>query len=115
SAFVAIDSLSADIPRGQFSCIVGPSGAGKTTLLRILSGLLTPASGGVYIGGQRIDGVPDGMAMVFQDYSRSLLPWLSVAKNVAFPLKRAKGSRAEQQRLVQESLDAVGLTGFEDR
>jgi len=114
-AHVALEGLTAEIPQGQFTSIVGPSGAGKTTLLRILSGLLEPTSGGVYLEGERISGVPEGMAMVFQDYSRSLLPWLSVAKNVVFPLKGGPTSKTEQKRLVAESLAAVGLTGFEDR
>lgn len=114
-AHVALEGLSFDILRGEFASIVGPSGAGKTTLLRILSGLLEPTSGAVYLEGRRISGVPDGMAMVFQDYGRSLLPWLSVAKNVVFALQGGPVPKKEQQQLLAQSLEAVGLTGFEDR
>ena len=62
--------------------IVGSSGAGKTTLLRALSGLLIPSSGTISLLGEPVNGVPDGMALVFQDYSRSLLPWLSSDYNM---------------------------------
>jgi len=107
--FVAIDRLTFDIEEGQLVSIVGPSGAGKTTLLRCLSGLMSPTSGTVELAGLPVAGVPEGMAMVFQDYSRSLFPWLSVASNVSFPLKRLKLEKAERRRRVQESLEAVGL------
>ena len=114
-AHEALQNLSFEVLEGQFTSIVGPSGAGKTTLLRILSGLLKSTSGSLYLQGEQISGVPKGMAMVFQDYGRSLLPWLSVAKNVIFPLKGSAVSPSERKLLVAESLAAVGLTGFEDR
>ena len=115
TAHTAIKGLSFDVYPGEFVSIVGPSGAGKTTLLRILSGLLTPSSGTVTIAGETVTGVPEGMAMVFQDYSRSLLPWLTVEKNVAFPLDKNSGSPAERKATVAESLLAVGLEGFGNR
>ena len=115
TAHHAIDDLAFTVHAGEFVSIVGPSGAGKTTLLRTLAGLLSPTSGGVLIDGQRITGVPEGMAMVFQDYSRSLLPWLSVERNVAFPLAGTSSSRQERQAIVADSLEAVGLKGFEKR
>ncbi|MGO1560240.1 ABC-type nitrate/sulfonate/bicarbonate transport system, ATPase component [Actinomycetales bacterium JB111] len=114
-AHLAIRDLEFAVHPGEFVSIVGPSGAGKTTLLRTLAGLLQPSSGGVWVHGTRITGVPDDMAMVFQDYSRSLLPWLSVAKNVAFPLAGSARSKAERDEIVDESLEAVGLGGFGDR
>lgn len=114
-AHTAIKGLSFNVYPGEFVSIVGPSGAGKTTLLRTLSGLLTPTSGTVAISGKKVTGVPEGMAMVFQDYSRSLLPWLTVEKNVAFPLDKISGSPDERRALVAESLLAVGLEGYGDR
>ena len=69
----------------------------------------------VWVAGKRITNVPEGMAMVFQDYSRSLLPWLTVEKNVAFPLAGSAQSKAERHAIVEESLAAVGLSGFEKR
>jgi NitT/TauT family transport system ATP-binding protein len=114
-AHTAIQNLSFEVRQQEFASIVGPSGAGKTTLLRILSGLLQPTAGSVWLDGQKVTGVPEGMAMVFQDYSRSLLPWLSVAKNVAFPLGGTNIPSDQKRSLVAESIAAVGLTGFEDR
>lgn len=111
AAYTAIDDLSFSIKSGELVSIVGPSGAGKTTLLRILSGLLVPTSGTVTLAGERITGVPEGMAMVFQDYNRSLLPWLSVERNVLFPLTASHGTLAERRASARESLAAVGLTG----
>jgi NitT/TauT family transport system ATP-binding protein len=111
----AIAGLSFEVAKGEFASIVGPSGAGKTTLLKILSGLMRPTQGSVYLEGKRIDGVPEGMAMVFQDYSRSLLPWTSVAKNIGFPLADKGVSGKERKELIAESMEAVGLTKFADR
>ena len=58
----------------EFVCIVGPSGCGKTTLLKCMSGLLAPTSGEVRLHDERVDGPPEQMALVFQEYSRSLFP-----------------------------------------
>jgi NitT/TauT family transport system ATP-binding protein len=115
SAYTAISHLTFSVTTGELVSIVGPSGAGKTTLLRILSGLLQPTSGSVALLGRQVTGVPEGMAMVFQDYSRSLLPWLTVQQNVLFPLDKARGSRAERLTLVAESLEAVGLDGHQHK
>ncbi|WP_440707895.1 ABC transporter ATP-binding protein [Herbiconiux sp. YIM B11900] len=114
SAHHAIRDLAFEVMPQEFVSIVGPSGAGKTTLLRTLAGLLQPSEGAVWVNGVRNTGVPAGMAMVFQDYSRSLLPWLSVEKNVAFPLA-GRSSAGARKELVDEALEAVGLRGFEKR
>jgi NitT/TauT family transport system ATP-binding protein len=90
TAYTAIHDLSFSIRAGELVSIVGPSGAGKTTLLRILAGLLAPTSGSVSLLGRKVTDVPEGMAMVFQDYSRSLLPWQRVERNVLFPLDRSR-------------------------
>jgi NitT/TauT family transport system ATP-binding protein len=111
----AIAALDMCVERGELVCVVGPSGCGKTTLLRCLSGLL-PASGGeVLLGGRRIDRPPPEMALVFQDYGRSLFPWMSVRDNVALPLRRKRLDRAARDRLIDGSLAAVGLEGFGGR
>jgi NitT/TauT family transport system ATP-binding protein len=105
----AIGNITFDVAAGQFVCVVGPSGCGKTTLLRCLGGLLAPTGGEVRVAGVRVSGPPDGVAMVFQEYGRSLFPWLRVHENVELPLK-AKGLPSVQRRpLVAEALDAVGL------
>lgn len=108
---LAVSSITAEVPAHRISVIVGPSGCGKSTLLRIISGLDKPTSGGVEFEGQPVDGVPDGLAMVFQDYSRSLYPWMRVDKNIAFPIRTLP--RAERDKRVQEAIDEVGLAGKE--
>ncbi|GAA2243767.1 ABC transporter ATP-binding protein [Herbiconiux moechotypicola] len=116
SAHHAIRDLAFSVQPKEFVSIVGPSGAGKTTLLRTLAGLLQPTEGAVWVNGVRNTGVPEGMAMVFQDYSRSLLPWLSVERNVAFPLAGSHHvPKPERRAIVAEALEAVGLKGFEKR
>src|SRR3954449_4228929 len=113
-AVEAIGDLDFEVAENEFVCVVGPSGCGKTTLLKCMSGLLAPSSGQVYLHDQRIDGPPEKMALVFQEYSRSLFPWLSVRQNVALPLRRKRLDKAEATRLVEEAVDAVGLTRFLD-
>jgi NitT/TauT family transport system ATP-binding protein len=115
TAYVAIDDLSFSISAGELVSIVGPSGAGKTTLLRILAGLLMPTSGTVSLLGKRVTSVPEGMAMVSQDYSRSLLPWQRVERNVLFPLTKAAGTREERHEIATEALRAVGLDGHQNK
>ncbi|BDZ44648.1 ABC transporter ATP-binding protein [Naasia aerilata] len=110
----AIGRLDFTVPEGAFVSIVGPSGCGKTTMLRCLSGLMKPTRGTVYLGGEPVTDVPRDLALVFQDYSRSLFPWRTVAGNIGFVLPRGlpKEERAER---IRESLDAVGLSGAADK
>jgi NitT/TauT family transport system ATP-binding protein len=115
SAHVALNDLSFQVEAGQLACIVGPSGCGKSTLLRAIAGLLAPTSGTVQLHGDQVDGVPDDLAVVFQDYSRSLFPWLSVAKNVEFPLRWSVSDKAERRERAADALRAVGLSGVEQR
>jgi NitT/TauT family transport system ATP-binding protein len=111
----AIREISFDAREREFVCIVGPSGAGKTTLLRCLAGLLAPTKGTVFFGQRQVTVPPPEVAVVFQDYSRSLFPWLTVAGNIALPLKTKRLPRAERARLVAESLSAVNLDGSGQR
>ncbi len=106
----AIRNVTFEVKAGELVCIVGPSGAGKTTLLRAIAGLLPPTSGTVKMEGKVVDGPPKGMAVVFQEYARSLFPWLTVRGNVELPLKEKGLPKDERQRLVDEALDAVGLS-----
>ncbi|HEY8533151.1 MAG TPA: ABC transporter ATP-binding protein [Micromonospora sp.] len=106
----AIRNLTFTVDAGDLVCLVGPSGCGKTTLLKCIAGLLAPTAGAVWFGGRPVTGPPEGMAVVFQEYGRSLFPWLTVRANVELPLRRRrKLRRAERARLVEEALAAVGL------
>jgi NitT/TauT family transport system ATP-binding protein len=111
----AIREVSFAIGEREFVCVVGPSGCGKTTLLKCIAGLLAPSGGRVELRGERVTGPPEEMALVFQEYSRSLLPWLSVRGNVTLPLRHKRLAKDERARLVEEAVDAVGLTRFIDR
>ncbi|MFG6193118.1 ABC transporter ATP-binding protein [Nonomuraea sp. JJY05] len=105
----AIRSITFGVGAGELVCVVGPSGCGKTTLLRCVAGLL-PASGGeVRVDDVLVTGPPPRMAVVFQEYGRSLFPWMTVRENVELPLKEKKVPAAQRHELVAGSLDAVGL------
>jgi NitT/TauT family transport system ATP-binding protein len=106
---IALQDISFDVARGELVCVVGPSGAGKTTLLRCLAGLIAPTSGEALFEGTPLRSVPDGIGVVFQDYSRSLFPWLTVTRNIELPL-RVRGLRgADRAARVAEVLTSVGL------
>ena len=111
----AIRSVSLSIRHGELVCVVGPSGCGKTTLLKSMSGLMAPSRGDVILGGRLVDGPPKGLALVFQEYTRSLLPWYSVLRNVTFPLAAKRLTVREQQERAYHALEAVGLKGFADK
>lgn len=104
-----IGDLTFDVTAGEVACIVGPSGIGKTTLLKCLSGLQDVTAGSIRIDGSEVDGPPREMALVFQDYTQSLMPWLTVEKNVRLPLKHLKLSSEERAERIDSALRAVGL------
>jgi NitT/TauT family transport system ATP-binding protein len=107
----ALSDVSFDVSKGELLALVGPSGCGKTTLLRILSGLTAPSEGDVLLDGRPVLRPPREIALVFQDYSRSLFPWLSVIRNVEFPLRGAGLSRAERAARAEAALAEMGLEG----
>ena len=106
----AVRDVSFTVEAGELVCIVGPSGCGKSTLLRCIAGLLPPSRGTVLVHGDRVAGVPSDLAVVFQDYSRSLMPWRTVAGNVEFPLWDRGVSAVERRERVAEALSWVGLS-----
>jgi NitT/TauT family transport system ATP-binding protein len=110
----AIGDITFDVPHGEFTCVVGPSGCGKTTLLKCIAGLLEPTRGEVLLHGKRVTSPPEDMALVFQEYGRSLMPWTSVRNNVLLPLRHKELGRGERSRLVEQAVESVGLTRFLD-
>ena len=108
-------NISFDVKAGEIVSIVGPSGCGKTTLLKSLAGLIKPTGGTIRFQGKVVQGVPDGLAIVFQEYGRSLLPWTTVNGNIELPLRYQSITPDECRRRVAESLQAVDLSGFGER
>jgi NitT/TauT family transport system ATP-binding protein len=106
-----LNGVDFQVEQGQFVCVVGPSGSGKTTLLKCIAGLIKPTSGRVVFEGETVVDPPAKLAVIFQDYSRSLLPWMTVEQNVELPLHKAKFPKADRARLVEEALVNVGLAG----
>jgi NitT/TauT family transport system ATP-binding protein len=107
----ALWDVTFDVREGEFLTVVGPSGCGKTTLLRVLSGLIRPGEGAVLLDGRPVLGPPPEVALVFQDYNRSLFPWLTVIRNVMFPLRRTLVSRGARVARAEAVLHDLGLRG----
>jgi len=106
-ALPVLEGVSFKQKPGEFLAIVGPSGCGKTTMLRCCASLMQPDSGSVFHQGETFRDPPSWLSIVFQDYNRSLFPWLSVRRNVAFGLRDMVAS--ERERRVGEALRAVNL------
>jgi NitT/TauT family transport system ATP-binding protein len=105
----AIGDISFEMKAGELICIVGPSGCGKTTLLKCIAGLLPRTSGVIELDGAAVTGPPERMALVFQEYGRSLFPWLTVGGNIGLPLKNRRMPRDERRATIERTLEAVGL------
>ena len=112
--FVALDRLDLDVKQGEILTVVGPSGCGKSTVLDLVSGLSTPTSGTVNIGGKLVTGPGLDRGVVFQQYT--LLPWRTALGNIEFALEAVGGrKKGERRQVAMEYLDLVGLTDFADR
>jgi ABC-type Fe3+/spermidine/putrescine transport system ATPase subunit len=118
----AVQDLSLDVLDGEILTLLGPSGCGKTTTLRMVAGLETPDAGDIFFGDQtvvmssrRFSLAPNkrNVGMVFQSYA--IWPHMTVAENVAFPLKARRFPRHEIRERMLRALDLVGLSGLEDR
>jgi multiple sugar transport system ATP-binding protein len=112
----ALDGLSLEVADGEFFALLGPSGCGKTTLLRTIAGLETATRGRIRIGDRDVTRLPPGerdVAMVFQDYA--LFPHMTVADNIAYPLRIKKVSRAERRAAAAETGAGLSLGELMDR
>ena len=107
-----LQDVTFSIGPGEAVCLVGPSGGGKSTILNLIAGLARPTEGRVLVDGAPIDGPSPDRAVVFQD--AALFPWLTLEKNIAFPLELAGLSRAERAERVDELLGLVHLRRFRD-
>ncbi len=115
AATVALKDITLDISEGEFLAVLGPSGCGKTTLLQIIAGLVELSGGQVLLNGKVVNGPPPEMVYLFQQYSKSLLPWRNVARNVALAFEaRQNVSKAERKARCNTYLEMVGLDGFAD-
>ncbi len=115
-ATVIIPGIDLTIEDGEFVVFVGPSGCGKSTLLRLIAGLEDTSGGSISIDGRDVTGEAPAkrkLAMVFQSYA--LYPHMTVAKNIAFPLKMAGEDQATIDRKVQDAAKVLNLTNYLDR
>jgi NitT/TauT family transport system ATP-binding protein len=107
----ALGPIELDLRKGEFFAVVGPSGCGKSTLLDIIAGLAPPSSGNLVFEGRPIgDRVPDGIGVVFQE--NACFPWLNVADNITFGLRRQPVDGTEIERRLQYALQLMGLKDF---
>ena len=118
----AVDAVSFTVPAGDIAVLLGPSGCGKTTTLRMVAGLETPTEGSITLGGRVFSRAAEGvflppqhrnLAMVFQSYA--IWPHMTVAENVAYPLRRRGFAKAEREEKVKRALALVGLEALAAR
>ncbi|MDI6028066.1 ABC transporter ATP-binding protein [Corticibacterium sp. UT-5YL-CI-8] len=112
---VIFRDLDCSVEKGEVVCLVGPSGVGKSTLMRCIAGLSKPVAGKVELDGTLVDRPLRDVSLVFQDYSRSLMPWLKVIGNVTLPLLNRIASKQERLAAAHAAIEAVGLRGNEDK
>ncbi|UIK08186.1 ATP-binding cassette domain-containing protein [Neorhizobium galegae] len=111
-----VEDANFSVEPGEFLTVLGPSGSGKTTLLMLIAGFASPDAGRLMLGTRDISLVPPhqrDIGVVFQSYA--LFPHMTVAQNVAYPLKARRMPKAEQQRLVKWALDRVHMGAYADR
>nr|WP_246522725.1 ABC transporter ATP-binding protein [Neoroseomonas eburnea] len=114
--FVAVNDVSLEVGKGEFLTLLGPSGSGKTTILMAIAGFVAPSDGAILLDGRDITPLPPekrDFGMVFQGYA--LFPHMTVAENVAFPLRVRGMSKADRDAKVRGALDLVQLAAFADR
>jgi NitT/TauT family transport system ATP-binding protein len=107
----ALGDISFEIREGEFVCFLGPSGCGKSTMLRVLSGLLPPTRGQVWLRGVPLDGPSRDVGIVFQN--ANLMPWRTVLHNIMLPLEIQRADAAVARERAADLVRLVGLEGFE--
>ncbi|MBI3091783.1 MAG: ABC transporter ATP-binding protein [Candidatus Tectomicrobia bacterium] len=113
-SFAALGDVTFEVRKGEFVSIVGPSGCGKTTLLTCIAGLRSRSGGQILLYGKEVTQPPREMALIFQEYGRTLLPWKTVLDNVIFGMEnRPEIKRSEHRPRGREVLNDVGLSSFE--
>ena len=111
-ARIVLDDVSLSIDDGEFVALIGPSGCGKTTILNMIAGFEGPTKGTVRFNGKEISSPSPERGVVFQEYS--LLPWLSVRGNIELALECGKVPESERKAIVDDALEAVGMSQFDD-
>lgn len=109
----AVDGVSLSVEAGEFVALLGASGSGKSTLLMMIAGFEAPSSGDIKLDGMRINDLPShrrGFGMVFQNYA--LFPHMTIAENIAYPLRRRGLSGSDVEREVVKALKLVALEGY---
>jgi NitT/TauT family transport system ATP-binding protein len=109
----ALSAVSLEIAEGEFVSVVGPSGCGKSTLLKIVTGLHAPTSGTIVLDGKPIAGPQGNIGVVFQE--ATLLPWLTVLRNVLVPADVARMPRKQVEGRALRLLELAGLAGFQNK
>ena len=111
-ATTALKSISLEVKQGEFLAILGPSGCGKSTLLQIVAGLIDGTAGEVVLNGRAVTAPPPEMVYLFQQYSKSLLPWRTVEQNVALVFESKGMKKRDIAARCGEYLGMVGLAAF---
>jgi NitT/TauT family transport system ATP-binding protein len=111
-AATVLQGVSLAVRQGEVLAVVGPSGCGKSTLLQIAAGLIPPSEGHVEVEGRAVHAPPEGLVYLFQQYTRSLLPWRRVLGNVVFGIAHRGLSRAEASARARHNMARVGLADF---
>jgi len=110
-----LEDVSLTVRKGEFVCVVGPSGCGKTTLLRLLAGLMKPTTGRVLYDGKTVAPGRRDIALMFQDYTKALLPWRTAYGNVSLTLEAMNAPKSTRRETIMRLLDGVGLAEDADK
>ncbi|MDO4547013.1 MAG: ABC transporter ATP-binding protein [Clostridia bacterium] len=108
---LVLDRISFNVAKGEFVCVVGPTGCGKTTFLNLLTRLILPTNGELYIDGEPADPSKHNISFAFQE--PSAMPWLNVRQNLEYGMKVKKIPAKEREKRVERIMTLLGLNEFE--